>query len=46
MLDRMMDESASNKWVDEGRTTYDPATELEEDAFYYNRLQEKSREEV
>jgi hypothetical protein len=46
MLDRMMDESANNKWVDEGTTTYDPTTELEEDAFYYESLQEKRREEV
>jgi hypothetical protein len=46
MLDRMMDEGANNKWVDEGRTTYDPTTELEEDVMYYERLQEKRREEV
>jgi hypothetical protein len=45
-LDRMMDESANNKWVDESRTTYDPATELGEDVMYYEGLQEKRREEV
>jgi hypothetical protein len=44
MLDRMMDESATNKWVDEGRTTYDPTTELEEDVLYYDILQKKRKE--
>jgi hypothetical protein len=46
MLHRMMmDESVNNKWVDEGRTTtYDPTTELEEDAFYCDILQKKRKE--
>jgi hypothetical protein len=44
MLDRMMDESANNKWGEGGATTYDPTTELEEDALYYESLQEKRKE--
>jgi hypothetical protein len=44
MLDRMIGESAHNNWVDEGRTRYDLATELEEDVLYYDALQEKRKE--
>jgi hypothetical protein len=46
MLHIMMDESANNKWVDESRTTYHPTTELEEDALYYESLQEKRKKEI
>jgi hypothetical protein len=43
----MMNESVNNKWVDEGRTTtYDPPSELEKDALYYESLQEKRKKEV
>jgi hypothetical protein len=42
-----MTESVNNKWVDEGRTTtYDPPSELEKDALYYESLQEKRKKEV
>jgi hypothetical protein len=40
----MMDESANNKWADESRTTYDPTSELKENALYYDILQEKRKE--